>query len=117
MSPDRSDTFFQRYVVRDAEVTVYWGTLAGAMVFVVFDPTNGLSRHATFRIQAGPNGNIGILTTPSGDAELCAGGVAEIHDDHVDCDTLALTDLQLTEYLESSDYDLDLSGIRAFSQA
>jgi hypothetical protein len=117
MSPDRPDTFFQRYVVGDAEVTVYWGTLAGAMAFVVFDTTNGLSQHGSFRIQAGPNGNIGILTTPSGDSELCSGGVAQIYDDHVDCDTLALTDVQLAEYLESSDYGLDLSGIRAFSQA
>ena len=100
MPQNRSDTCFQRYVVDGAEVTVFWGTVRGAMSFVVFDTTNGLSRYATFRIQAGPNGNIGILTTPSGDAELCVGGVVEIHDDRAECDTLAMTETQLTAYLE-----------------
>jgi hypothetical protein len=116
MSPSRSETFFQRYIVGESELTVYWGTSGDLMAFVVLDPTNGLSPFASFRIQAGPNGNVGILTTPKGDVVLCAGGIAEIHDDRVVCDTVTMTVAQLNLYLDSPDFDLSVSGIKSYIQ-
>lgn len=111
----RTETFFEQFVDGDSTITVYWGLCSGEMVFLVFDRTNGLANDASFRIQAGDAGNIGILTTTSGEKVLADGDVVEISDDRVNVVSARLSETQLLRYLDTPGFPLGIAGVRSFS--
>lgn len=115
MADDYCETFWNRYVEEGSEIDCWWGIAESEMRFLVFDATNGLSEIASFRLQAGPSGNVGILTTLEGEESLKGSAeVVEITNDGVRRVKLQLTEEQLTGFLSSEDYSLNIAGVKSF---